>query len=231
MMTMIKEWFSDMLVDLYENFSAVFASITMFIIAMLLGFLAGWLVGWLIEKVLFLFRFDRWAEGAGIISFLKKGGVKAQPSRIVRRLVFWVVVVTFFSWGLSWVGITQFAEYASKITGSIPYVVISIIIVIVGIIFSSFLSRVIYLACENANIAYGAIISKGVRILLIIITFGMVLEYMGLGSTIITISFLIIFGGIVMTLSLALGIGLSTVIADFIKDKVDATRHKAKGEE
>ena len=227
MLLMIKEWFSDMFVDLYENFSTVFVSIIMFIFAMLLGFVAGWLIGWLIEKLLIIFRFDKWAEGVGIRNFLDKGGVKAQPSRIVRRLVFWVVVVTFFSWGLSWVGVTQFAEYASRITTGLPYVVISTIIVIVGIIFSSFLSRVIYLACENANIAYGTIISKSVRILLIIITFGMVFEYMGLGSTIITISFLIIFGGVVMTLSLALGIGLSTVISDFIREKFDASR-KAK---
>ena len=102
------------------------------------------------------------------------------------------------------------------------------IIVIVGIIFSTFLSRVIYMACENANIGYGDIISKSVSILLVVITFGIVFEYMGLGSTIISISFLIIFGGIIMTLSLALGIGLSTVITDFIKEKVERKQEQKK---
>ncbi len=77
----------------------------------------------------------------------------------------------------------------------------------------------IYIGCENANIGYGDIIAKGVRILLVVITFGIVFEYLGVGSTIISISFLIIFGGIIMTLSLALGIGLSTVITDFIKER------------
>jgi predicted Co/Zn/Cd cation transporter (cation efflux family) len=83
-------------------------------------------------------------------------------------------------------------------------------------------------ACQNAHLGYGDVISKGVRILLVVITFGIVFEYMGLGSTIISISFLIIFGGIILTLSLALGIGLSTVITGFIKDKVnDRNRKKA----
>jgi hypothetical protein len=228
---MIREWFSDMFIDLYENFSAVFISIIVFVAAMLVGFIAGWMISWLIEKMLILFRFDKWADEVGIIGFLKKGGVKTQPSRIARRLIFWVVVITFFSWGLSWVGVTQFAEYASRITSALPYVVISTIIVIVGIIFSSFLSRVIYLTCENANVAYGKIISKSVRILLIIITFGIVFEYMGIGGTMITISFLILFGGIVMTLSLALGIGLSTIISDFIKKKVDESHKHHSGNE
>ena len=175
-----------------------------------------------------LFRFDKWAAGAGIVTFLERGGVKAQPSTIISRIVFWIFIITVFSFGLNLVGLSQFTEYASRITSALPYIVISMIIVIVGIIFSTFMSRVIYMACENANIGYGEIISKSVRILLVVITFGIVFEYMGLGSTIISISFLIIFGGVIMTLSLALGIGLSTVITDFIKEKLGESRNRKK---
>jgi hypothetical protein len=82
------------------------------------------------------------------------------------------------------------------------------------------MNKVIFMTCENANIRYGDLIAKGVRVFLVIITFGIVFEYMGVGNTIITISFLIIFGGIIMTLSLALGIGLSHVVGDLIKEKV-----------
>jgi hypothetical protein len=111
---------------------------------------------------------------------------------------------------------------------------VSIVIIIIGIILSNFISRVIYLACENANICqnanirYGDLIAKGVRIFLIIITFGIVFEYIGVGNTIITISFLIIFGGIIMTLSLALGIGLSHVVGDFIKERLGLKAEKKK---
>src|SRR5208283_5042803 len=129
----------------------------------------------------------------------------------ISRIVFWILIITCFSLGLNLVGISQFTEYASRITSALPHIVISTIIVIVGIIFSTFLSRVIYMACENANIGYGDIISKSVRTLLVIITFGIVFEYMGVGSTIISISFLIIFGGVILALSLAVGIGLSGV--------------------
>jgi hypothetical protein len=84
------------------------------------------------------------------------------------------------------------------------------------------------MACENANIKYGDFLAKGIRIFLIIITFGIVFEYIGVGNTIITISFLIIFGGIIMTLSLALGIGLSNVLGDLIRDKVKMRGEKKK---
>jgi hypothetical protein len=217
-----------MFLDIYENFSEVFLNIIVMLVVMIAGFIISWFVRKLIEKLLILFRFDKWASGAGIITFLERGGVKSQPSTIISRIVFWIFIITFFSFGLNFIGISQFTEYASRITSALPYVVISTIIVIVGIIFSTFLSRVIYMACENANIGYGDVISKSVRILLVIITFGIVFEYMGLGSTIVSITFLIIFGGIIMTLSLALGIGLSTVISDVIKEKVNASKNKKK---
>jgi hypothetical protein len=216
----MKAFFSDMFLDLYDNFAEVFFNIILMMVVMIVGFIVSWLVRKLVEKLLILFRFDKWAGNMGIITFLERGGVVTQPSAIISRIVFWIFIITVFSFGLNLVGLSQFTEYASRITNALPYIFISMIIVIVGIIFSTFLSRVIFMACENAKIGYGDIISKSVRILLVIITFGIVFEYMGLGSTIITISFLIIFGGIIMTLSLALGIGLSTVITDFIKQKI-----------
>jgi hypothetical protein len=224
----MKAFFSDMMLDLWENFSDVFWNVLVMLGIMILGFVISWVVRKLIEKFLILFRFDKWADGTGIVTFLEKGGVKAQPSTIISRVVFWILIVTFFSFGLNIVGLPQFTEYASRITSALPYIVISTIIVIVGMIFSTFLSRVIYMACESANIGYGDVISKSVRILLVIITFAIVFEYLGLGSTVISISFLIIFGGVILTLSLALGVGLSGVITEFIKQKVNVNRNRKR---
>lgn len=221
-------FFKDMFQDLYENFQEVFLNIIVMLVVMIVGFIISWFVRKFMVWLLKLFRFDKWAEGAGMTRFLQRGGVEATPSEIISRIIFWIFIVTFFSFGLNFIGISQFTEYASRITSALPYIVISTIIVIVGIIFSTFLSRVIHIACENAKIEYGEVIAKSVRILLVVITFGIVLEYMGLGSTIITISFLIIFGGIILTLSLALGIGLSTVITDFIKEKVNGSKSRKK---
>jgi hypothetical protein len=224
----MKAFFTDMFLDLYDNFAEVFFNILLMIVVMIVGFIVSWIVRKLVEKLLILFRFDKWAADAGIITFLERGGVKAQPSTIISRIVFWIFIITVFSFGLNLVGISQFTEYASRITSALPYIVISMIIVIVGIIFSTFIGRVIYMACQNANIKYGEIISKSVHILLVVITFGIVFEYLGLGSTIISISFLIVFGGIIMTLSLALGIGLSTVITDLIKEKLGESKSRKK---
>jgi uncharacterized protein involved in response to NO len=217
-----------MFLDLYENFTEVFLNLLVMVIVMIGGFIVSWFIKKLLGKLLILFRFDKWAKDVGIINFLEKGGVKTLPSLILSKIVYWIFIVAFFSFGLNFIGMTQFSEYASKVSSALPSIVISLVIVIMGIIFSNFISRVIYMACENANIKYGDFLAKGIRIFLIIITFGIVFEYIGVGNTIITISFLIIFGGIIMTLSLALGIGLSNVLGDLIRDKVKMRGEKKK---
>jgi hypothetical protein len=228
------DFFKDMFLDLYDNFTEVFLNIIVMIIVMISGFIISWFIKKLLARLLVLFRFDKWANEVGIINFLQKGGVHTLPSIVISKIVYWIFIVVFFSFGLNFIGISQFTEYASRVSSALPLIVVSIVIIIIGIILSNFISRVIYLACENssfcesANIKYGDLIAKGVRIFLIIITFGIVFEYIGVGNTIITISFLIIFGGIIMTLSLALGIGLSNVVGAFIKDRLGIKTEKKK---
>ncbi|MDR2018199.1 MAG: hypothetical protein LBQ00_04920 [Syntrophobacterales bacterium] len=224
----MKEFFEDMFIDLYENFTEIFQSIIVMIIVMILGFIISWFIKRVLVKLLMLFRLDKWAREAGITTFLEKGGVTIPPSVIIGKIAYWIFIVAFFSFGLNFIGISQFAEYTSKISSTLPNIAVSLVIIIFGFIFSNFINKVIFMTCENANIKYGDFIAKGVRVFLVIITFGIVFEYMGVGNTIITISFLIIFGGIVMTLSLALGIGLSHMVGDMIKEKVKERSEKKK---
>lgn len=225
------DFFKDMMLDLYDNFTEVFLSIIGMVVVLMVGFIISWFIKKLLARLLILFRFDKWANEVGIIGFLQKGGVKTLPSLILSKIVYWIFIVVFFSFGLNFVGISQFSEYASRISSALPLIVVSIVIIIIGIILSNFISKVIYLAGENANLRYVDPIAKGVRIFLIVITFGIVFEVIGVGNTIITISFLIIFGGIIMTLSLALGIGLSNVVGELIKERLKASLEKKEEEE
>jgi len=220
-----------MFLDLWDYFQDVYQSILVMVFIMLIGFVFSWLVKKILSKLLVLFRFDKWAEEAGIINFLEKGGVKTPPSLIVSKIVYWIFIVFFLSASLNLASISQFSDYASRISAALPSIIVSLVIVIIGIIFSNFIGRVIYLTSKNARITYGDFIARGVRILLIVITFGIVFEYMGLGNNIVTASFLIMFGGIILILSLALGIGLSNVVGDLIRDRLKSMGEKKKDSE
>ena len=213
-------FFHDLFLDLWDTITEYFLQILIMVVVMIIGFIFSWLIKWLLKKALVLFRFDKWAEEAGIVKFLGKGGIQTQPSLILSKIVYWIIIVLFLSFGLNFVGVSQFSEYASRISSLLPAIIVSAVIVILGIILSNFIGKIIYLTCESGHVRYGDFIAKGVKILLIVITFGIAFEYLGIGNTIVTISFLIVFGGVILTLSLALGIGLSNVVGDVIRDRV-----------
>jgi len=214
-----RQFWLDVFLDLKDKFLEISPNILLMLAIMIVGFVFSWLVKVLLSGLLKIFRFDKWARQVGISNFLEKGGVETQPSLILSKIIYWLFVVVFLSYALEIAGISQFSEYASRISAALPVIIVSFVIIIVGIIFSNFIAKAIYLACENSRFQYGDFIAKGVRILLIVIVFGIVFEYVGLGNTIITISFLIVFGGIILVLSLALGIGLSNVVGELIRDK------------
>lgn len=222
----MKAFFADLLLDLYANFREIFLGIVVMVMIMVGGLFVSWIIRKLVERILKLFRFDEWAKEMGITDFLARGGICSDPSVIIGKVIFWIFIVGFFSFGLNFIGISQFTEYASKISNAIPHLVVSIVILIVGIIFSNFLARVIYMTCENAGLRYSEPISKSVRAFLIIVTLGIVFEYLGIGGTLITIGVLILFGGIILSLSLAIGIGLSHIVSDLIRERM-----KPKGDE
>ncbi len=68
----IMKFFQDMFLDLFDNFQEVFLSIIVMVIVMILGFIISWFIKKLLGKLLVLFRFDRWAQDAGMITFLKR---------------------------------------------------------------------------------------------------------------------------------------------------------------
>ena len=213
------QFWQDMFLDLYDYFQDFIQNILFMLVIMIIGLIISWFVKKLLSKLLIWFRFDKWAQEAGISSFLEKGGVQTLPSLILSKIIYWIFIVSFLSIALNLAGISQFSEYASRISAALPIIIVSFVILIVGIIFSNFISRVIYLGCENARFQYGDFLAKGVRILLIVIIFGIVFEQISPGNTIVTASFLIVFGGIILVLSLALGIGLSNVVGDLIREK------------
>ncbi|HEX2977288.1 MAG TPA: hypothetical protein VHO68_15235 [Bacteroidales bacterium] len=212
-------FWQEMLLDLKDTFMEIFPNIIFMLLIMICGFIISWFIKVILSKLLKLFRFDKWALEVGISSFLEKGGVETPPSLILSKIIYWILIIVLFSYALNVAGISQFAEFASRISAAIPIIIVSLAIFIAGVIFSNFIAKAVYLGCQNARIQYADFISKAVRILLILVIFGIVFEYIGLGNTIITVSFLIMFGGIVLVLSLALGIGLSNVVGDLIRDK------------
>ncbi len=205
---------------LRESFRSVLVKLVSFLPGLLALILAvailaaiGALLAFVLRRALTAAKFDeRFADQATNVADWSPAH---SPTLLVARIVFWACVVL----GLI-IGISAFdASYPGNFEVStllIPYLTHSvgaIIILLVGTIIARFLSRSVLIGAVNLQMQYARFLSLGVKWLVLVLTGAMALDHLQVGGSIVALAFGILFGGIVLTLSLAVGLGSRDLVS------------------
>jgi hypothetical protein len=65
----------------------------------------------------------------------------------------------------------------------------------------------------NMNLHYARLLSLGIKWLVLVFTAAMVLDHLAIGAAIVDLAFGILFGGIVLALALAVGLGSRDLVS------------------
>lgn len=179
----------------------------------------------LLRRILTSMRFDeRLArnQNPAISTNIQDWSPSHSPTLLISRAAFWACVILGFI-----IGISAFdASYSSNAQVSIfllPYLTHSVgavIIFLVGNLIARFLSRSILIGAVNAKLQYARFLSLGVKWLVLVLTAAMVLEHLEIGGSIVGLAFGILFGGIVLTLALAVGLGSRDIVSRSLEKNV-----------
>ena len=90
-----------------------------------------------------------------------------------------------------------------------------------GTLIARFLSRSVLISAVNAQLQYARILSLGVKWLVLVLTAAMVLDHLEIGGAIVAEAFGILFGGIVLTLALAVGLGSRDIVSRSLESHVE----------
>ena len=200
---------------------AVLPGILAFFVALAIFTLGGMLISWLLRRCLSWIKFDlRLARSGG------DGWTPASsPAGIIARASFWACVL----FGLI-IGVSAFdASYATGTPLPIPllpyvtHAVGAMFLLIAGILIARFLARSVLISAVNAQLQYARFLSLGVKWLVLVLTAAMVLDHLEVGGKIVELAFGILFGGIVLTLALAVGLGSRDLVTRSLESHVERT--------
>jgi hypothetical protein len=182
----------------------------------------GALIAALLRRVLVAIKFDERLSHNSIAA-ITDWAPSHSPSLLITRAIFWAFVVIG---GL--IGISAFdASYANNAQVSfflVPYLTHSvgaIIIFIFGNIIARFLARSVLIGAVNAKLQYARFLSLGVKWLVQILTAAMILDHLEIGGTVVALAFGIVFGGVVLTLAIAVGMGFRDIVSRSIQSNTD----------
>lgn len=204
---------------------AVLPGILAFFVALLLFASAGAAISWVLRRCLTWIKFDS--------RIAQKGGTDwtptSSPTEIVARASFWICVLL----GLV-IGVSAFdASYASGTAlpiSLLPYLTHAVgaaLLLIAGVLAARFLSRSVLISAVNAQLQYARILSLGVKWLVLVLTAAMVLDHLEVGENIVELAFGILFGGIVLTLALAVGLGSRDLVSRSLESHVEHSVERA----
>jgi len=135
------------------------------------------------------------------------------PTRLMARLAAGGVVAIGFVVGLSVFESSATSALALRLLDYVPHALVGLVILVAGVAGARALERSVLIGAVNMGLHSARLLGLGARWLLLILASAMALEHLGVGGTILTAAFTILFGGIVLSLSLAVGLGARDLVA------------------
>jgi hypothetical protein len=192
------------------------------VVALGLSAAAAWVLALLVRRFLRSIRFDERLEGWGL-SGLAEWSPGKSPTLLVTRTVSWLVVLVGFLIGIAAFDAAITSELAIRLFRYLPNVVAAVALFLVGNVFARFLARGVLISAVNHNVQYARLLSMGVKWLVLILAAAMALEHLGIGGRIVELAFGILFGGIVLALALAVGLGSKDLVSRSLERQADKT--------
>ncbi len=137
------------------------------------------------------------------------------PTALIGRVVFWGCVLIGCFIGIS-AADAAYPGDSQVSTFIIPYITHSVgavLLLIAGTVIARFLERSVLIGAVNAKLQYARFLSLGIKWLVLVLTAAMVLDHLQIGGAVVELAFGILFGGIVLTLALAVGLGSRDIVS------------------
>lgn len=217
--------------QLYEELVLFIPKLLGMALLIFLGFFLGWIVAQFIRRSLVAMKFDKLCSQVGIASFLEKGNIHKPTSELLASGIYWLMVISFFMIGLRTLDESVMSGVFSRFFSFLPNLIIAFFIFIIGFIISKFIARSVLIGAVNAQIRSAKLLSIGVDLLILIFTLSLALEQLGIAQNTIVAAFSILFGGIVLALAIAFGLGGRQLARDFLERRLSQKDQKEREEE
>jgi hypothetical protein len=191
-------------------------------IILLGGLFTAWVFGSFAERLFRVIGFDHLCDRLGMNAALLRGGVKTDPSRLVGRSIYWMVIVLASIAALGALNLTPINQFAQSLLAYVPHLVTAAVILLAGYFLSNFASQAILIAAVNAGLPPARLIAACSRWGLQVLAAAMALEQLGIAQHIVVVGFGITWGGIVLAGAIAFGLGAADLAKEFVERRLVA---------
>jgi hypothetical protein len=215
---------TDILVSSFQEAAKRLALVAPRLLALVSVTLAGFLVAAvarrltvrLLRAAAFDSRCGRW----GFTASLGRGGIRQAPTVLVGRLVFWLLLVVTGLLGIETLELPAIAGLGAAVLHFLPNLLVAGLVMVVGWLLANFLAQAALIGAVNAQVAGAPLIAGAVRWLVLVFSGAAALTQLGIAREMVLLAFGIAFGGTVLALALAFGLGGKDLAREILESRL-----------
>jgi hypothetical protein len=205
-----------------SQIASLLPGIVALLTALLLSAAMAWALSAILRRSLARFDFDRRVAQGGFPA-LAEWSPSSSPTLLVTRAVAWTIMLIGFLIGVSAFDGELPSQLALRLFDYLPDVLAAIVVLVAGGVIARFLARSVLIGAVNLNLQYARLLSVGVKWLVTVLAATIAIEHLGIGGGIIRLAFGILFGGIVLALALAVGLGSKELVSRSLERETNKT--------
>lgn len=204
------------LVELGDRLTILLPGLLVMLTLIALGLIVGWVVRVCLTRVARALGFDRGLERWGLASTLRRSGIIRTPADVLGLVLFWGIFILFASLGIDALGVPGSRGATALVLAFLPPLFAAALILLVGWVVANFLSQGLLIAAVNAGLPEARVLARATHWGVLLFAGATALTHLGIGKEMVLVAFGITFGGLVLALALAFGLGGRTFARDLL---------------
>ncbi|MEI6480624.1 MAG: hypothetical protein WCO12_03870 [bacterium] len=211
----------------FANLWVGFVSFVPALIIALIIFIVGWVVGAslskVVEQVFKIIKVDTALKAAGVEDVTKKAGFELNSGKFVGELVRWFVVVAFLIASFEILGLTQVNDFLKGVVlGYLPNVIAAVLILMVAVVLADAVRKTVSAGISAAGVSSANLLGSIAKWAIWIVALFAALSQLGIAPAVLQT----LFTGVVIALSLALGLSFGLGGQEAASRYIESVRHE-----
>ncbi len=208
----VQQALNQSMIRVLNELASLVPGLAALILAILFSTLVAGVVTFLLRRSLHALQFDERVARWRFVPLTDWSPGKS-PTLLLTSVVFWIIILVGFLIGIAAFDTTLTSQLMFQLFGYLPSLVVALLVLLAGKVIARFISRSVLIGAVNMNLQYASLLATGVKWLILVLAVAMALDHLAIGGSIVHLAFGILFGGIVLALALAVGLGSKELVS------------------
>jgi hypothetical protein len=195
------------LLQVRERLLAIIPGLLVMLTLLALGLVTAWVARVAVSRLGRVLGLDPLLERWGVAPSLRRSGILRPASDVLGVVCFWAIFILFASAAVDGLAVPGAPGATALLVAFLPPLFTATLVLLVGWAVANFLSQGALIAAVNARMPEARLIARAVYWAVLLFAIATALTHLGIGKEMVLIAFGVTFGGFVLALALAFGLG------------------------